>query len=504
LIYQVHLQEVFDNHPESPSKERTKICFTILDSIMQNVGAYSSVLSTIVDELRNAVYSNAVTASNAEPFYEKVPYSVLVDRINKNRIDDEKQFEFKLDDYRQKLKFRDQDLEIAYRKNLQLKQKNLQMENDQIQLKDELENLKAALGFKTLEMRDIKQERSKAEDKFQKEKELLINSLNLSKKAIEKLTVFNNSATAASETRPSQYQNIERNVKIEITAKGLLSYDIMQAHRMEKEYSQVLDCILDDFEQSIGQVHQKREIMLGVSGFESQNTLDTFAGEIEDVIETFKNKINRYLTENKLLKRHIEGLRLQLKRNESNAKLPSIDPVSDFHTRKYGFSLMVSDDGIKFELHGANDYCIKCGDRVIACPHKQVPMETFSIEKNYFRIQQPSLYLHTELDSIEMIENHLLAHTITEDETPFITTSMQKIWKEFYNNRGGVKPGSNRSFTLEKVIDMIQEWYDAKWVDEEKTATEEKLKWEAMLIESPEKEHEICILYSTFRVFSFN
>jgi hypothetical protein len=460
------------------------------------------VLKVIVEELKNTVYSTAVTSSDTPPFYEKLPYCVLVDRLNKNKVSDEKDKNETIEELRQKLKFRDQDLEIVYRKNLYLKQQLELSEKSKDELNDEIENLKSEIEGKKLEIRDLAQDRVKAEEKLQKEKLILNNSLNQAQQAIEKLTGFKSSNADTLETRSSQAHHTAR-TKVEITAKGLLNYDIIQAQRIEKQYSEVLDYILDDFEQSLGQVYQKREIMLGVSGKETDDTTEAFNAEIQEVVGTFKGKIDLYLAEGALLNRHIEGLQLQSKRNEANAKLPSIDPTSDFHTRKYGVMLLVSDDGVRFEPHDANQQCVKCGDRVISCPHIEMKSVPFPIKQKYVKLKHPSLYLRSDVKSTEMIKNHQVAHRATEDENPHVTTPLLKIWKQFYAIKGAIKPPSNRSFAIERLIDMIQECYEAKWVDEEQTATEAKRKWEEIKRESPEKEDKLVIVYSRFHEFFY-
>ncbi|KAJ3334577.1 hypothetical protein HDU91_002657, partial [Kappamyces sp. JEL0680] len=64
----------------------------------------------------------------------------------------------------------------------------------------------------------------------------------------------------------------------------------------------------------------------------------------------YRKKMDIYLKEHSSFKSHLQGLKIQEKRNESNAKLPSIDPI-DVFTRKYGVILAVSTDGEKFAVH---------------------------------------------------------------------------------------------------------------------------------------------------------
>ena len=80
LICHVKLQEVFETFP-SPSAERAKTCFKILEDIKENFGAYSSVVSIIISELKSAVYSDAMTSSLLEPYFEYIPYCAMLKRF---------------------------------------------------------------------------------------------------------------------------------------------------------------------------------------------------------------------------------------------------------------------------------------------------------------------------------------------------------------------------------------------------------------------------------------
>jgi hypothetical protein len=44
---------------------------------------------------------------------------------------------------------------------------------------------------------------------------------------------------------------------------------------------------------------------------------------------------------------------------------------------------------------------------------------------------------------------------------------MKAVWAEFYDNRNGVKPKIVRRLQLEKLLQLIQEIYDHRWIYEE-------------------------------------
>jgi hypothetical protein len=51
-----------------------------------------------------------------------------------------------------------------------------------------------------------------------------------------------------------------------------------------------------------------------------------------------------------------------------------------------------------------------------------------------------------------------------------VSAPFHAIWKEFYESRGGEKPLSNRNFPAQKTLALIEELFDTKWKEEEKSA----------------------------------
>jgi hypothetical protein len=109
-------------HPATPRVEKVNICFEILDELSEKAGAFKNVMKQVVEELRNSVFSQVVTSSLSDPFVEKIPYFSLIQRFEKQRINASTKNNDYVAEILQKLKFRDHDLTILYKKNLALKQ----------------------------------------------------------------------------------------------------------------------------------------------------------------------------------------------------------------------------------------------------------------------------------------------------------------------------------------------------------------------------------------------
>ncbi|KAJ2998121.1 hypothetical protein HDV02_004798 [Globomyces sp. JEL0801] len=367
LIYQVQLQEVIDNYPHQPSKERIKVTFDILDDLVHQLGPYSSLMESLIEELRNNVYSQQVTSSTVEPYYEKVPFSVLVSKMNKQREKELKLSQQVMEELQDKLKFREHDLEISFRKNLSLKHKCSLFEKLESNLKAEIEQSNQQLQL---------QIRTQSEMKMKAKKDLVEKSRN----------------------------------DLPIDSRGILLYNLAQSNQIEKQFSELLDYILDDFESDVSQVHKKKEIMTEITG-----------GDFES--DSFK------------------AIELEVE---------------------------ISKDGDKYEPHPSSIFCIKCGTKTIQCPHIDNDIKVLEIkEKTFLKFSHPNLKIRSELSLTNESGEPYPFNTETEDENPMVSANFYKIWKNYYEVRKGTKPKSNRILPLPKLLVIIDEIYDTRWKVEE-------------------------------------
>ena len=122
---------------------------------------------------------------------------------------------------------------------------------------------------------------------------------------------------------------------------------------------------------------------------------------------------------------------------------------------------MTSQDGEKFYTHEKSEYCSKCGDRVLACPHLYLDSKPFALppKTSFLKLQRPILKLRSHAYSL----SDTTPEAKTEDEDITIPPNFFKIWKNFYDKRGGGKPITKREFSLNKISAIMQELYATKW-----------------------------------------
>lgn len=138
--------------------------------------------------------------------------------------------------------------------------------------------------------------------------------------------------------------------------------------------------------------------------------------------------------------------------------------------------MYTSNDGNIFELYDRCKHCYKCDAATIVCPHAVVPDEAMALppKTTHIKFIHPLLKLKTTFDYTSF-EKTSAEHQqfcekrleLSEYDNPNVTPTFFKIWGEFYNNRGGIKPRSNRIFSTQKTLGLIQEIYSYRWIQEE-------------------------------------
>lgn len=74
-----------------------------------------------MEELNAAIFSDLTTSAENAPFIEKIPYFVLIERTNASNDTKEKNSENMLEEFKQKIKFREQDLSVITKQHVALK-----------------------------------------------------------------------------------------------------------------------------------------------------------------------------------------------------------------------------------------------------------------------------------------------------------------------------------------------------------------------------------------------
>ncbi|KAJ3328261.1 hypothetical protein HDU76_010288 [Blyttiomyces sp. JEL0837] len=481
LVYEVQLKELFDQYPRSPSKERVRKCFTILEEIIPFLGTLAPIVKVIKEELYRSVYSKNLTSCDVEPFVERIPYFSSAGRMDDARTEEASRTTEALTELQQKVKFRDHDLQLLYRKNMNLKQELSDKEAYAKSLEEKIRKLEDMNHQLDMDKGEMRLYQASKEDSLKREIEKLQTSLAQSNHIIEKLTVFKTSYNEGTGDALMEEEKEKSKLELNIDSLGMLEYDIYQAERLDEQFAEILNYQLDDFEMSLSQLKKKREILSGVMTNESDREA-SYKLELHEIVASFRKRVSDLLEEQRLLKVHTKSLKMILDDYLSEKK--TIQRTADVALRKYSITLQVSEDNAEtFEPLKWLKYCGKCGEKTVLCPHKEFLPDPITINPNWthIRLTRPPLKLRTGY--MKRIGDPTTPATgtapppadedseqepdTTEDEMFEVSKTMKLVWQEFYDVRGGTKPRITRAFQLPRLLGLIQEIYDSRWSYEE-------------------------------------
>ncbi|KAJ3216572.1 hypothetical protein HDU67_009266 [Dinochytrium kinnereticum] len=433
LVFEVQLKELFDAYPKSPAKERVRTCFEIFDEIIPYLGTLSPVVKVLRDELYRSVYSKNLTSSEKPPYVERIPFFCTVGKIDEARYEEITKTNEAVSELHQKIKFRDHDLQLLYKKNMALKQEISDHESNAKSLQEKITHLETTLQKFEMEKNETRFYHQSKEESLKREVEKLQTNLAQSNHIIEKLTVFK---TTYNENGDDSYEEeIEKSkIELNINSMGMVEYDVYQAERLQDQFAEILNFQLDDFEMSLGQLRKKREILLGVMNNESDREA-SYKLELHEIVAGFRRRVSDILEEQKLIKSHLKSLKAI--RSDYLSDKQTVKRTADVALRKYSI--------------------VPLSIEVL----KLAPAMTHP------KFEHPSLKLRTKYKREDMADAmDTDDESVAENEDENFQT-MKMIWSEFYENRNGFKPKVSRNFQLPRLISLIQEVYDARWAYEE-------------------------------------
>ncbi|EGF83524.1 hypothetical protein BATDEDRAFT_22304 [Batrachochytrium dendrobatidis JAM81] len=476
LIYEIQLKEIFDANPVTPNRNRVDCCFRVLKDLVPKIGTFSQVLGIITEELARSVFSNGLTSTNQEPFIESIPYFSLMNQIDDVRAIESNKTQEALEDLQQRVKFRDYDLTVLYKKTLFLKQEINEREHHEKQLERDIANLQTKVQQYEREKNELRIASLREEEALKSDIQKLQTNLTQSNSIIKKLTMFKAASNDGSDEKKLDSEIDSNKHDLIFNSKGMASYDLYQAKQFQRQFAEILDFQLDDFDASLAQIRKKYEIMQSVTG-NSQTNLQNqqvYQKELDDLLKKFAAHMQELLGELKLLDIHIKGLELvnnKLSEESSNA---TIDSVANIASRKYSGILQISsDNGASFHSFGKLKYCSQCGARPVVCPHQGLHSAPIKLPQGctHLKFIHPLLLMRTTFNSkdspgptLNVLGGQNNDKTFqTEDEDNNISAAFLRIWGEYYRNRNGFKPTLNRTYSLQKLLSFIQEIYDMRW-----------------------------------------
>ncbi|TPX45677.1 hypothetical protein SeLEV6574_g03721 [Synchytrium endobioticum] len=502
LACELALHELFAKHPLPPSRDRIRGVFRVLDDL-----ATTDALKIIRDEFKAAVYAPHLltSADAAQDQVEAIPYFEAFKRADEIRTTDLGEAGSTISDLRTKLAYRERDMQNVYRKNVQLKQELLVKERENAALNARVDNLMAQLKETELRMTEEQDALQKTTNELANKVDTLQTALMQANVMIEKLSVLK-SANMGDDS--DDVQNQSNLSEFNLGPSALTEYDLRETLRIELQMSQVLDGQLDDFDAALAQYKKKAELLMNSAmgdAAESAIRETALRGELRDLNFAFADRMKKFLEEQDLLLKHMNGLKVTQLMYAKAKKDVHVERLADLALRKYATTIAVSTDhGRTYHVPDTLVFCTKCGAKTLLCPHRTLRKEVLELgnDVTHLRFNHPPLRIRTRLtaSSNQAPEeqrrrwlNEILGQkkadkddgndsdagstdSESSKEDDEISPSIKRVWKDYYEVHHGEKPPRAREITVEKLTTLIEEIYAARWTAEEalESATSER------------------------------
>ncbi|TPX31133.1 hypothetical protein SmJEL517_g05472 [Synchytrium microbalum] len=485
LASEFAIREIFAKYPVAPSRERIRECFKVLDDIIPNLGiGAQDVLKTLRDEFKKAIYARElVTSADLGQGVEAIPFFDAFRRVDEIRSTDLDSAQETMSELRQKLSYREKDMQNVYRKNASLKQELLAKERETAAMTTRIEDLTAQLKKTEFRMGEDQDTLQRSVYELTNKVETLQTALTQANMMIEKMTVLKSANMSDDSSREDLSQPRD---EFTIGPSSLAEYDLKETERIETQMSLVLDGQLDDFDAALNQYKKKAELLINtaIDAEESAARESALRLELRDLNHSFADRMNRFLEEQDLLLKHVKGLKLKQSMYAKEADNTAVERTADNALRKYATTMMVSNDhGHTFNVPDALPFCSKCGTKTLLCPHRILRKELMEVPENttHVRFAHPALRLranlqHNWLDEIlgkkpeppeEDAESSSDESTEDDDDSDEMSMAVTRIWRD-YNDKGGTKPARARQISVEKLVALIQEIHSARWTEEQR------------------------------------
>jgi chromosome segregation ATPase len=262
VIYESRLREVISLE-KGPSRERINTVFSILDDINPYLGSFSTLMKELREELYISVFSNSLTSNGQE--LERIPYFSSITRIKQMKKQESDRIQETLQDLNQRIKFRDQDINLLQKKNLSLKHEiadHLLKEEELLKVIKDLEN---QLKLKEMEKVSQNQEYSGKEQKLEKEIATLSTSLAQANHVIDKLTIFRANINKEADKKLTEEEADALKKAVVIDSQGMIEYDLYQMNKVDEQLLDIMNMQIDDLDSSLVQLKKKKEILSNVA-----------------------------------------------------------------------------------------------------------------------------------------------------------------------------------------------------------------------------------------------
>lgn len=157
-----------------------------------------------------------------------------------------------------KLKFKDEELELVYRRNVQLKQEVIDCKHNQMNAENDGEIQRVAKEKQRLDLIQIRVDMTLLEERCQAE--VAAARVHVSEPTVQVKVKLYTSTPEISESLTVD-DVLKKGTPIKVDTLGLLQYDLTQSSDIDRSFQVLINQILDDYEFNLDHIKRQRDII---------------------------------------------------------------------------------------------------------------------------------------------------------------------------------------------------------------------------------------------------
>jgi hypothetical protein len=353
------------------------------------------------------------------------------------------------------------ELSIVYRKNLAYKQDNIEKEKIIKDLKERYVDIESKLKSVEGEKLLLKTMNNNQVEIMKSEINLLKTSLDDVGQTIKQINIYRDALDNWKFINEKNY-----NTKSPVDLISIAKNDRKETLLIYEQLSAIMNNQIEEYDSQLERLKQKKD--------NSVINYDQYLEELQKVMDGFKNRVKNLFDEQEQLRSHYRKLNEIISNYINGNRFSKTNILLDNINKMYSIMVVYSEDhGYTYKVINNVEFCHKCKAKTVLCPHKKFDITyEIPVSATNIRIVHPDLFIwKPESNIVEEVDNTIETEdidgkTIDVKEITKLPT-YQKIWNYFFFKQNGVKPALSREYSYSKLVAIIWEVFNARYVVEE-------------------------------------
>eukprot|EP01137_Pigoraptor_chileana_P036191 Opistho-2@31360 len=455
LKYEVRLLESIDKE-RSPSVESVATCFAILGELLPYFGAFKRLMSMLRDEMQNAVYSREFTSAKTAPLFERIPYFVLVHRLNEERNESALALQREINAIKERLSARERELGQALEENAILQESSERLVATIASLQAELSQQGAALEAASESAEEANEKHRRETARLHDQLYSLMSELRDVRAKTEDMESYRQTYDAL------QRQDFNDDI-LQLTSRSnteplvVARNDLSEAEKLEEQLLELQNAEITEFESSI----ERQGLANGSEEAERK---------MESLQTYFRSNMSALANEIRLLRERRSALREladELEAEDNSSGKYNFVPREKLSS-KYALMIYTStDNGRNFYALKDAAMCRGCDDRTVICTHKILKEKDVQLPRNctHIKLCRPDVQPTPPRPVVQALGTPAKGGPLSAVSNPTISAASEylgdglvRLW-EVYRRRSAPERERPRVLGEKRLVAFVSDFY---------------------------------------------